>query len=147
LLRSVGVATGVPAIVTLLLGAAEAGPIVALSSAPMIDAAKTARVVSLRIVYPSRQLFGKGGWPVPAERLARSESERKTYGYLFREMANDTDDVLAALRAVKEQRQDNEASERREVLRARGLGLSWRVIADALGREVSGVFEKHRDAI
>jgi hypothetical protein len=60
-------------------------------------------------------------------------------------MADDRDDVLAVLRAVREQRQENEATERQAVRRARELGLSWRAIAEALGREVSGVFEKHRD--
>jgi DNA-binding NarL/FixJ family response regulator len=65
-------------------------------------------------------------------------------------MATDREDVLGALselRAIAERRQKNEEDERQEVLRARRLGLSWRAIADALQREVSGVCKKYSDEV
>ena len=65
-------------------------------------------------------------------------------------MATDREDVLGALtalRAVAERRQQNEDDERQEVLRARRLGLSWRAIAQALQREVSGVWKKYSDEV
>jgi DNA-binding NarL/FixJ family response regulator len=54
-------------------------------------------------------------------------------------------DGLAALRAIREQRDRHAAAEERAVLQARRLGISWRDIGQALGRDVSTVFEKYRD--
>ncbi len=59
-------------------------------------------------------------------------------------MGTAKDDVLVSLRAIREQREGNETAERRAVLRARQLGLSWREIGRALGRDASSVFEKYR---
>ena len=60
-------------------------------------------------------------------------------------MADPREEVLVALRALKAGRERYEDAERREVVRARKLGLSWRAIAQALGRTSSAVHEKYSD--
>jgi hypothetical protein len=58
---------------------------------------------------------------------------------------DEREEVLAGLRAIREQREGYEAAERRYVLRGRELGLSWRTLANALGRSMSSLHEKYAD--
>lgn len=60
-------------------------------------------------------------------------------------MAMERDEVLAALRAIRERREEDEVAERREVGRARRLGVSWREIGEALGRSPSSIWDKHSE--
>ena len=60
-------------------------------------------------------------------------------------MAAARDDVLGSLRALRQLRDDYAASERREVARARKLGISWRDIGEALGRNPSALWQKYND--
>jgi hypothetical protein len=60
-------------------------------------------------------------------------------------MAAPRDDVLASLRALRELRDGYAAAERQEVARARQLGISWRDIGEALGRNASALWQKYND--
>jgi hypothetical protein len=53
--------------------------------------------------------------------------------------------ALAELGRIGRDREANEAQERRAVEEARRLGISWRAIADALGKSRNAVWEKYAD--
>jgi hypothetical protein len=55
------------------------------------------------------------------------------------------DEVLGSLRALRELRDEYAAAERREVARARKVGISWRDIGDALRRNPSALWQKYSD--
>jgi hypothetical protein len=83
--------------------------------------------------------------------MARLKNKRKClqnkhtrHGYRHG-MAAARDDVLGSLRALRRLRDDYAASERREVARARNLGISCRDIGDALGRNPSALWQKYND--
>jgi hypothetical protein len=72
------------------------------------------------------------------------ENKHTRHGYRHG-MAAARDDVLGSLRALRQLRDDYAASERREVARARKLGISWRDIGEALGRNPSALWQKYND--
>jgi hypothetical protein len=74
----------------------------------------------------------------------RLENKHVMPGYRH-QMAAARDDVLASLRALRELRDEYAGAERREVTRARKLGISWRDIGEALGRNSSALWQKYND--
>ena len=55
------------------------------------------------------------------------------------------DQVLAALRALRESQNSLAEQEANLVVKARRLGLSWQEIADALEVTKAGVWKRYRD--
>ncbi len=58
-----------------------------------------------------------------------------------------SEDPITGLRAVRSLRELADRLEALQVARARGLGMSWQEIADALGVSRQAVHKKHRKGL